>query len=151
MKSEVERKGPWSETEIDRFLGEARIPVRLAVNGRLGHPVIASLWFVHAGGTLWCAMQRQSRVAGLLERDPRCAFEIAPDRLPYHGVRGRALATLHYARGEEILGQLIDRYLGDRTSALAHWLLGRADGETAVALAPETLVSWDYRQRMGAA
>jgi hypothetical protein len=96
-------------------------------------------------------MQRQSRVAGLLERDPRCAFEIAPDRLPYHGVRGRALATLHDGRGEEILGQLIDRYLGDRTSALAHWLLGRADGETAVALAPQTLVSWDYRRRMGAA
>lgn len=48
-------------------------------------------------------------------------------------------------------GTDIDRHLGDRSSDLARWLLGRADGETAVALAPRTLVSWDYRQRMGAA
>lgn len=43
----------------------------------------------------------------------------------------------------------VDRYLGDRSSGLARWLLGRADRETAISLAPRTFVSWDYRERMG--
>jgi len=102
----------------------------------------------HRGGTIWCATQRASSIASSLARDPRCAFEIAPEGLPYRGVRGQAHASLHDARGEEILRLLIERYLGDVTSDLARWLLSRARGETAVALAPRTLLSWDYRERM---
>jgi len=141
-------KGPWSRVEIDRFLGAARIPLRLAVNGASGHPVLASLWYAQQGDTLWCATQRGASVAVALARDPRCAFEIAPEGLPYHGVRGQALASLHDERGEEILRLLIERYLGHTTSDFARWLLGRAGSETAIALAPRTLVSWDYRKRM---
>ncbi|HEY8156806.1 MAG TPA: pyridoxamine 5'-phosphate oxidase family protein [Myxococcota bacterium] len=143
-------KGPWSRSEVDRFLANWRIPVRLAVNGASGHPVLASLWYAHQDGTLWCATQRGSSIASSLARDPRCAFEIAPEGRPYHGVRGQALASLHEARGEEILRRLIERYLGDADSAFARWLLSRADGEAAIELAPLTLVSWDYRKRMSA-
>lgn len=145
----MQHKGPWSRSEVERFLAETHVPVRLAVNGASGHPVLASLWFAPQGGRLWCATQRGSRVASLLARDARCAFEVAPDSLPYRGVRGQAHASLHDERGEEMLGMLIDRYLGNRSSELARWLLARADRETAIALEPRTLVSWDYRQRMG--
>jgi nitroimidazol reductase NimA-like FMN-containing flavoprotein (pyridoxamine 5'-phosphate oxidase superfamily) len=142
-------KGPWSAAEIDRFLSVWRIPARLAVNGASGHPVLASLWFAHQDGTLWCATQRDSSIAASLTRDPRCAFEIAPEARPYHGVRGQALASLHEDRGEEILRRLIERYLGDATSRFAGWLLRRAKSETAIALSPLTISSWDYRKRMG--
>ena len=37
---------------------------------------------------------------------------------------------------------------GDTTSALAQFLLGRLEGETAIGIVPGTLVSWDYRERM---
>ena len=36
----------------------------------------------------------------------------------------------------------------ERGSKLARRLLERVDGETAIALQPRTLVSWDYAQRM---
>ena len=52
-------------------------------------------------------------------------------------------------RGEEILRALCERYLGGTDSGLARFLLGRVDRETAIALEPRTLVSWDYRERMG--
>ena len=146
----MQRKGPWSSSEVERFLAETRVPLRLAVHGASGHPVVVSLWFVRAEQRLWCATQRRSRLASLLVRDPRCAFEVAPDAPPYRGVRGQALASLRDDRGEEMLGILIDRYLGDRSSRLARWLLDRAAGETAIALEPRTLVSWDYRERMSA-
>ena len=143
-------KGPWSRRDVDQFLAKTRIPVRLAVNGASGHPVLASLWYLHQGDTVWCATQRGSSIATALARDPRCAFEIAPEALPYHGVRGQAVASLYEDRGAEILRLLIDRYLGDARSSLARWLLSRAETETAIALAPRTLVSWDYRDRMSA-
>jgi hypothetical protein len=142
--------GPWSAEEVERFLAASRVPLRLAVHGATGHPVLVSLWFLPEAGRLWCATQRTARVASLLARDPRCALEVAPDAPPYHGVRGQAVASLHPERGAEVLGRLIDRYLGDRSSRFAKWLLDRAGRESAIALTPRRLTSWDYRARMRA-
>jgi len=146
----MQYKGPWSCRDVERFLERSRIPVRLAVNGASGHPVIASLWYLPQGNALWCATQRDSSIASSLARDPRCAFEVAPQDRPYHGLRGQALASLHERRGEEILRLLIERYLGGTESTFAGWLLSRAERETAIELAPVTLASWDYRKRMTA-
>jgi len=127
------------------------VPLRLACNGASGHPVLASLWFAPLAddGLLWCATQGDARVARLLERDPRCAFEVADERPPYRGVRGQATATLHPERGEEVLRRLIDRYLDDPGSDFAAWLLARAERETGIAIAPRSLLTWDFRERMG--
>jgi hypothetical protein len=114
-------------------------------------PVLASLWFLPEDGKLWCATQRGSSVVSLLSLDPHCAFEVPVETPPYRGVRGKGVAMLHDDRGEEILRVLIERYLGDTDSKLASFLLGRVDQETAIAIEPQTLVSWDYRARMGAA
>jgi nitroimidazol reductase NimA-like FMN-containing flavoprotein (pyridoxamine 5'-phosphate oxidase superfamily) len=141
--------GPWTHAELDAFLAQSRIPIRLAVNGSRGHPLLASLWFVPQGDTIWCATQRSARIARALTRDPRCAFELAPETPPYRGVRGRALAALHDDRAEEILRLAIARYLGDPSSRFARWLLSRARNETAIALEPRSFFCWDYRERMG--
>ena len=145
------RNGPWSTSQVDRFLQEIRVPIRIACNGTSGHPLLASLWFVPLDGKLWCATQRKSRVVSLLKRDPRCAFEVSVETPPYRGVRGAGVATLHNDRGEEILRTLIDRYLKESNPKLANLLLARAEHETAVAIEPKSLVSWDYQERMGKA
>lgn len=144
----MECKGPWSRSQVDAFLARTRVPLRLAVNGTSGHPVLASLWFAPFEGRIWCATQRSAKVVSLLARDPRCAFEVAPETIPYTGVRGRAVAALVDDRGEEILRALIERYLGDTASPFARWLLGRAGSEVAIALAPHRIVSWDFSERM---
>jgi nitroimidazol reductase NimA-like FMN-containing flavoprotein (pyridoxamine 5'-phosphate oxidase superfamily) len=145
----MRRKGPWSTEQIERFLEESRAPIRLACNGASGHPVLASLWFVPLDDKLWCATPRTARVVSHLSRDPRCAFEVSVESPPYRGVRGQGVATLRKNRGEEILRMLIDRYLGDSTSQLAAFLLARVEHEVAIAIEPQTLVSWDYQERMG--
>jgi nitroimidazol reductase NimA-like FMN-containing flavoprotein (pyridoxamine 5'-phosphate oxidase superfamily) len=147
----MKRKGPWSAEQSERFLLETRVPLRLACNGAAGHPVLASLWFVPLDGRLWCATKRSAKVALHLARDPRCAFEIAEESAGYRGVRGQALATLDDARGEEILRALIARYLADPEASFARWLLAGAARETAIALEPRSLVSWDFRERMRSA
>jgi nitroimidazol reductase NimA-like FMN-containing flavoprotein (pyridoxamine 5'-phosphate oxidase superfamily) len=153
MQSEVvmRRKGPWSNDQVQRFLRDVRIPIRIATNGSSGHPVIASLWFIPEGEKLWCATQQSSSIASLLSRDPRCAFEVSVETPPYRGVRGTGLATLHDERGEEILRTLLQRYLGDTNSRIARMLLKKSAHETAIAIQPQTLVTWDYQARMEAA
>jgi hypothetical protein len=144
----MRNKGPWSMEQIEQFLRESRIPVRLACNGPSGHPVLTSLWFISLEDKLWCATQRTAWTASILSQDPRCAFEVSVETPPYRGVRGPARATLHDDRGQEILRKLIDRYLGNRNSHLASLLLARVERETAIAIEPQMLVSWDYRERM---
>ena len=142
-------RGPWSSREIAEFLEDRRIPLRLACNGASGHPVLASLWFVPLRGKLWCATPRTSRVAQLLAEDPRCSFEVSVEQPPYVGVRGPALATLHPEEGGPVLRTLLERYQGGLETKLARLLLERVDDEVAIAIAPETIVSWDFRDRMG--
>jgi hypothetical protein len=125
--------------------------MRLACNGASGHPVIASLWFLPRGNVLWCATQQAASIVSHLRRDRRCAFEVAQDTPAYRGVRGQGVAEIHEERGEEVLRLLIDRYLEDPNSRLARWLLSRARQETAIAIEPMTLLSWDFRERMGGA
>ena len=73
----MQSKGPWSRGDIDRFLEHAQIPVRLAVNGASGHPVLASLWYLQQGDKLWCATQRGSSIAASLARDPGMKIPIS--------------------------------------------------------------------------
>jgi hypothetical protein len=144
----VKPKGPWSNSEVQRFLEATEIPLRLACNGADGHPLLASLWCLPENGVLWCATQRDAAVASVLTRDPRCAFEVSVESPPYVGVRGKAMARLDDERAEEVLRRLIQRYLGGSDSKLARLLLDRVDQETAIAIEPETLVTWDFRERM---
>lgn len=145
---EMRLKGPWSRDRTRAFLREARFPLRIACLGAKGHPVLGSLWFVPEGDALWCATPQAARIAAHLARDGRCAFEVANDAPPYRGVRGQGIAALHPERGEEILRTAILRYLGDARSEFARWLLTRTARETAIAIRPDTLVSWDFTERM---
>lgn len=140
--------GPWSSEAIHRHLQDAVVPMRLASIGGDGFPVVQSLWFLHEEGGLWCATQRTAHVVRRLERNPRCGFEIAADRIPYRGVRGRAVASIVPDRGGEMLRRLLVRYTGGTTSKLAERLLARADGEVALRLGDLRVSSWDFTARM---
>lgn len=139
--------GPWDLAKIESFLDETRIPLRLATNGR-EFPLVQSLWFAYDAGSILCCTQTSAVVAARLARDPRCAFEVAGDSPPYRGVRGRGVATLETEGCDDVLGLLIDRYLDDRQSDLAQWLMSRIGGETVLRISELTVNSWDYSGRM---
>lgn len=140
--------GPWDSKRIEKHLFESTIPLRLACSGRSGWPLVVSLWYVYRDGRLWCACQEDSTVISVLDKDPRCAFEVAGDRPPYRGVRGRGRATLDPARGGEILGALLDRYDISPRGRLGQWLLSRRHAEVAIGIEPTWLGSWDFTKRM---
>lgn len=144
----VTTTGPWDSTRIEKHLSESTIPLRLACSSRSGWPLVLSLWYVHLDGRVWCASQKNSTVVSVLERDPRCAFEVAGDRPPYRGVRGQGRATLDGARGGEVLRILLDRYDVSAEGELGRWLLSRVETEVAIGIEPAWLGSWDFTRRM---
>ena len=146
---ELRASSAWSWAAIQSFLERQQIPLRLACVDRRDEPIVCSLWYLFEGDSLWCATQKSARVVDYLERNPVCGFEVAPEAPPYMGVRGQATVSLSAERGPEVLLSLIDRYLGDRESSLARWLIARSSDEVAIRLSPRWLTSWDYSGRMG--
>ena len=146
--SPIRRTGPWTASQVEAVLVEARIPMRLAANTPSGFPVVLSLWFLPEEDELLAAVHRDARIAKRLKTDPRCAFEIAPNEPPYRGVRGQAIARLETEGAIGLLERLLDRYLGSTDSKLGRFLLGRAEEELVVRLRPSWIASWDYSRRM---
>jgi hypothetical protein len=134
--------------EVEPYLNAARIPLRLACGTLSGWPMVVSLWYLYQDGKLYCASQNSSKVVAYLQNDHRCAFEIAADLPPYCGIRGQAMARIEEARGVEILGKLLDRYLGGIDNALARKLLSKGQNEVAIVLKPVQIYTWDFSKRM---
>lgn len=141
-------RGPWGAAEVESYLRHTVIPARLAAVAPSGWPIVLSLWYLLDGETIVCATQRSSGIVRALEHDPRCAFEIAGERPPYRGVRGRGTVEIAPEGAVETLTALIERYLGSTGTPLARWLLARADDEVCIRITPTELSTWDYTERM---
>lgn len=144
----VKSDSAFNPEQMAAFLTGAKIPMRLACNGSNGFPLVASHWYQFEDGLLYLAVHCNSHVAALLQRNPRCGFEIAADTVPYRGVRGQGTVTLGREGAGARLEGLILHYLGNTDSKLARWLLSRASEEYVVCIAPIWITSWDYSPRM---
>jgi len=145
----IRKSSAWDKAHIEQFLQSTLIPVRLACLSSSGSPLLCSLWFEYADGSVWCATQEGARIVSLLQNNPACAFEVAGDSMPYKGVRGQGRATVSATDGPEVLLRLIDRYLGARDSDFARWLIARQEHEVSIRIEPEWATSWDFGSRMG--
>lgn len=127
---------------------QKKIPLRFSCINNSGWPVILSLWYLQKNGKIYCATQKNAKVIEYLKENPKCAFEIAQDKPPYLGIRGRGEAILREDIAQEILELLITRYLGNQDSSLAKFLLSQRENEVAIEISPSKLFTWDYSERM---
>jgi nitroimidazol reductase NimA-like FMN-containing flavoprotein (pyridoxamine 5'-phosphate oxidase superfamily) len=146
--SKIRSNSAWDTQAIDKFLRTTVIPISLACNNKAGAPLICSLWYLYDDEVLWCATSQSASIVKFLEHESRCAFEIAPESMPYRGVRGQGQATMVAEQGPAVLLQLIDKYLGTRETEFAAWLIGRSADEVAIRIEPDWLNSWDFSSRM---
>src|SRR5512134_890654 len=58
----MRNQGPFSSEQIDAYLLETVVPLRLACADPDGHPLVLSLWFLWLEGALWCATAPDARV-----------------------------------------------------------------------------------------
>jgi nitroimidazol reductase NimA-like FMN-containing flavoprotein (pyridoxamine 5'-phosphate oxidase superfamily) len=141
-------KSQWAAARICEFLEAQKIPIRLCCKRADGYPLVCSMWYAFDGKHLWCAVNENALLRKLLAQDNKVAFEVAPNEMPYRGVRGHGDAELVRADAADVLVRLLQRYEIDENSRLSKWLLGRKDREYAIKITPKFLTAWDYSQRM---
>lgn len=144
----TEYRGTWTAEEVEAFLKETEIPIRLATTRPDGSLWIVTLWFRYREGVFECATQEQSALVRFLRNDPGVAFDVSTNRIPYRGIRGQGVATVSTDSEKRVLGDLVDRYLGDRDSSLAKWLLSEERSEVSIRIDIREVFSWDYSERM---
>ena len=142
-----ESYGAWTGAEVERFLLESRIPLRLSFESRNG-PIIVPLWFAYRSGRMLSCSPEDSTLVKSLSAKPDVAFDVSTNDLPYRGVRGRGRATCTATADTAQLEELLTRYVGGTDGQLAQWLLSRSKRESIITIEPSWLTSWDFSDRM---
>ena len=140
--------GDWTAETAVPYLQTKTAPLRLACHTPSGHPWILSLWYLYRDGTFHCATGANATVVDYLEADDRVAVEVSDDEPPYRGVRGAGHATLSIDEEKQVLGSLLERYLGSTDTELGKRLLDPDRTEIHVRIDVETLHTWDFTDRM---
>jgi len=143
--------GSWTRSEMETFLEEALIPLRLGCHHAGGGLWLVTLWYRYRGGRFECATASSSDLARFLRADDEVSFEVSTNRPPYMGVRGNGTVTIEPDEDKECLRSLVERYLGSTENDLAAMLLDEEREELLVSIEPSRLYTWDFSQRMGTA
>ena len=163
----MERHGSLSQRELETFLEESTIPIRIGCRTPSGHPWMVSMWYryrsrsrsgsrddaaVDADATddwyVECATAADADIVSFLEADSEVSFEISTNEPPYAGVRGRDTASIEPDPEKETLRALLERYLGGTDSQLAARLLREDRDEVTIRIEPAVVSGWDYAERM---
>ena len=139
--------GSWSGAEIEAFLLETHIPLRLSFTAKSGL-LIVPVWFEYQAGRFWSCSPNDSLLVRSLRNNAEVAFDVSTNDLPYRGVRGRGRAHCTTAADNQALERLLQRYLAGTDNPLAQWLLNRAVTEAVIEIEISWLTSWDFSDRM---
>ncbi len=141
------RYGAWSVSELEEFLTETLVPVRLSFVSKNGL-IVVPVWFEYCAGCLWSCSPNDSLLVNALRKNPEVAFDVSTNDIPYRGVRGRGLARCSVAPNKTVLEGLLNRYVSGTNNELARWLLARTETEALVEIEISWLTSWDFSDRM---
>lgn len=135
--------------EVDEFLAAERT-CRVATAGPDGRPHVAPLWFVWDGASLWLSSLVRSQRWTDLMRDPRIAV-IIDAGVEYDELRGVELSGVVAPVGDVPRTAAPDPALAEPerlfAEKYARGVAASPDGRHAwLRLAPDKLVSWDFRK-----
>jgi len=134
--------------EIDKFIPDSKIPVRIGFIKGNCTPAVVSLWYVCKDGKIYCATQKTAKIVSHLKKNPVCGFEIAADKPPYKGIRGEGTVQILNETGAYVLDLLMEKYLKGKESTLSKLLRNNSKTEVAIEITPQKVFHYDYSKRM---
>ena len=134
--------------EIDQFIQDSKIPIRIAFMKSTDLPAVISLWYVCNNGKIYCATQKTAKIVSYLKKNPVCGFEIAADKPPYKGIRGEGIVRILNETGVYVLDLLMEKYLGEKESTLSKLLRNNSKTEVAIEITPQKIFNYNYSKRM---
>ncbi len=133
---------------IDEFIPDSKIPIRIAFMKSPTVPAVISLWYICNNDKIYCATQKTAKIVSYLKKNSTCGFEIAGDKPPYKGVRGEGTIQILNETGPYVLDLLIEKYLGEKESKLSKFLRNNSKTEVAIEITPQKIFDYDYSKRM---
>ena len=136
-----------TEIEVERFLRESRIPLKLGTIDDQGDPVIHPLWYFYEQGRFYLITASNSRKMKNVSRRGLVYFCVDTEARPYKGVKGKGVIARVEDRAKALkLGEkIITKYMGSLDNPLGRSLMGRLeDGrETLLVIIPRFYSVWD--------
>jgi nitroimidazol reductase NimA-like FMN-containing flavoprotein (pyridoxamine 5'-phosphate oxidase superfamily) len=146
----TEFRGVWSESDVEAFLRDVTVPIRIATHRPDGSLWMVALWYRYRDGGFECATSAGADLVAFLRSSPEVAVDVSTNRPPYRGVRGNGVASLAPDEDKRLLRALLERYLGGTDSELAGTLLDGDREELRIRIEPDELYSWDFTGQMPA-
>jgi len=140
--------GAWTRSEMERFLQEALIPLRLGCHHSEGGLWVVALWYRYRDGTFQCATGKGSDLVKFLDANRAVSVDVSTNVPPYMGIRGNGTVTIEPDTDKECLRSLLDRYLASTDNELASMLLDSQREEVVVTVDADRLYTWDFSDRM---
>ena len=134
--------------EINKFIPDLKIPIRVSFIKSNDVPAVISLWYVCKYGKIYCAVQQTAKIVSYLQKNPVCGFEIAADKPPYKGIRGEGTVRILNETGAYVLDFLMEKYLGEKESTLSKFLRNNSKTEVTIEITPQKISNYDYSERM---
>ncbi len=88
-------------SEIEAFLAEPGVLMRIAVVRADGRPLVTPIWFAHEADALWFTPRKRSEWFACLRRDARVALCIDEADRPWRKVLAEGTAELVHDVGED--------------------------------------------------
>ena len=133
--------------EVDSFLRDSKIPLKLGTIDRHGDPVIHPLWYDYSGGKIYLITASDSRKLQNAMSKSRVYFCVDTETRPYKGVKGKGAVSrvTNVEKAVEIAQRMISKYLGDAENPLGRFLIDRLrEGkETLLEISPDYYSVWD--------
>ncbi len=104
--------------EIQQFLANGKIPMRLATIGGEGSTVIYPVWHHYAKDRLYMFSRKNARKIENIERNNTVYFSIDTETFPNKGVKGKGTARMISDPNEGVpwVERMLEEYLGDTKS-----------------------------------
>lgn len=137
-----------SESQTKEFLTNSKLNLLLGTIDQKGQPNVHPVWYLYENEKLYLETAKTARKAQNVRSNNNVYFCIDDEKVPYKGVRGKALAKTIQEIPEiiPIAEKIMVKYTGDLENNVAKFLLEGVKGGMSVLLElePEYYATWDH-------
>ncbi len=140
-----------SQPEIDQFLADSKIILRLGTIDAKDDPIIHPVWYHYMNNKLYFMSYRNTLKVRNINRKKTVYFSVdteATPTKPNKGIKGKGTATIVKDFGESvsIAEKIVTKYLGDPNTGLGKGIMDavRKGSQVLVEITPSYFSTWDY-------
>ena len=141
---------PLTEQEINKFLTHSKLNVHLGTIDDNNYPNVHPTWyyFDSADKKIYVETSKISKKIDNLRKNNNIYFCIDDPNLPYKGVKGRGICTIHddINYNIPIAEKIMTKYLGSIQHPMAQKLMSfvKNGDSVIIEISPKYFSTWDY-------